>query len=162
MKQLLTSYAAYEIWANKKLLDVILNTGTVQQEQEIKSSFPSIYKTCLHVWDASAIWWQRLQQKEEIVVPSLSFHPTMAEIAQELLEQNQLWLQWVQNATEEDLEKDLHYKSMKGDPFIQPVKHIVLHISNHATYHRGQLVTMLRQVGVEKVPQTDYILFSRS
>jgi uncharacterized damage-inducible protein DinB len=162
MKEILTSYAAYEIWANKRLLDVIMNIGSVQQEQEIKSSFPSIYKTCLHMWDASAIWWQRLHKKEQIAVPSLSFHPTMAEVAQELVEQNEQWLQWIQNASDSDIEAELPYKNMKGEPFIQPVKHILLHISNHGTYHRGQLVTMLRQVGVEKVPQTDYIVFSRS
>jgi uncharacterized damage-inducible protein DinB len=162
MKEILTSYAAYEIWANKRLLDTIMNIGSVQQEQEIISSFPSIYKTCLHIWDASAIWWQRLHRKEQIEVPSLSFHPTMSEVAQELIEQNEQWLQWIQNAGEADFEVQLPYRTMKGDAFIQPVKQILLHLSNHGTYHRGQLVTMLRQVGIENVPQTDYILFMRN
>ncbi|MCW3088046.1 MAG: hypothetical protein JWQ78_1432, partial [Sediminibacterium sp.] len=41
------------------------------------------------------------------------------------------------------------------------VKEILLHLFNHGTYHRGQLVTLLRQVGVEEIPRTDYIEFSR-
>lgn len=161
MKQLLASFAQYEYWANKQLLEVILSLSEEQQLQEIKSSFPSIQKTLLHMWDASSIWWQRLHKTEQLEVPSLSFHPAMNDIVQGLLKQNQQWIEWVNTATDEDLVFILAYKTLKGDLFEQPVKEIVLHLNNHGTYHRGQLVTMLRQVGVEKIPQTDYILFSR-
>jgi uncharacterized damage-inducible protein DinB len=34
-------------------------------------------------------------------------------------------------------------------------------VFNHATYHRGQLVTMLRQIGAEKIPATDFAAFVR-
>ena len=37
----------------------------------------------------------------------------------------------------------------------------ILHAINHNTYHRGQIVTMLRQLGVEKIPATDFIVWSR-
>jgi uncharacterized damage-inducible protein DinB len=39
---------------------------------------------------------------------------------------------------------------------------VFLHVLNHGTYHRGQLVNMLRQLGIEKIPQTDFIVWSRS
>ncbi|NCI47995.1 DinB family protein [Sediminibacterium soli] len=162
MKQMLVSYTAYEIWANERLLTVIRSLSPEQQQQEIVSSFPSLYKTCLHIWDASFIWWQRVHQAAQIVVPSLSFHPTMDEVAQELLEQNQQWLAWIEHATEADLVKELPYTTMKGDAFVQPVRFIIQHLANHGTYHRGQLVTMLRQLGVEKIPVTDYIAFTRN
>ncbi len=162
MKQLLVSFTQYEHWANEKLLEIIMGLTEEQQQQEIKSSFSSIHKTCLHMWDASAIWWQRLQKKEEIVVPSLSFHPSMKDIENGLLKQNIDWLDWIKPLPEADLASIFSYKNMKGDAFQQPLKDIILHLNNHGTYHRGQLVTMLRQVGVEKIPQTDYILFSRS
>ena len=162
MKQLLVSFTQYEYWANKQILELVLSLSEAQQQQEIKSSFPSIYKTCLHMWDASTIWWQRLHKVEQIVVPSLTSHPTMNDIANSLLQQNKEWTDWVNAAVETDFEYVLPYKNMKGDFFQQAVKEILLHLSNHGTYHRGQLVTMLRQVGVEQIPQTDYILFSRS
>jgi len=162
MKQLLASFAAYDLWASEKLLAVVINLTEAQQQQEIKSSFPSIHKTCLHVWDASTIWWQRLHMHSQIEVPSLTFHPSMNDVADGLLAQNKQWKDWVDMATEADLENQLSYKNMKGDPFQQPVKDILLHLFNHGTYHRGQLVTMLRQVGIEQIPQTDYIVFSRS
>lgn len=114
------------------------------------------------MWDASSIWWQRVQKHEQIVIPSLSFHPSIKDITNGILHQDQQWIDWVGEATEEMLLEKLAYKNMKGDPFEQPVSEILLHLPNHGTYHRGQLVTMLRQLGIEKMPQTDYILFSRS
>jgi uncharacterized damage-inducible protein DinB len=162
MKQLLVSFAKYEYWANEKLLQVVLELSEEQQQQEIKSSFPSIFKTCLHMWDASSIWWQRLQKQEHVLVPSLTFHPSMKDVVNGLLQQNEQWMEWVSSASETDLAYILPYKNMKGDFFEQAVSDIVLHLNNHGTYHRGQVVTMLRQVGVEKIPQTDYALYRRS
>jgi len=52
------------------------------------------------------------------------------------------------------------YKNIKGEPFQSPVWQIVLHIVNHASYHRGQITTMLRQLGHTPVP-TDLIAFYR-
>lgn len=161
MQQLLISYTQYEYWANEKLLSVVRDLTEEQQKRSITSSFPSLFKTFLHMWDANTIWWQRLQKAGEIMVPSLTFHPTMAEVEKGLLQSNQQWINWIKDASPEDLEYVLPYKTMKGDAFAQPVKEIVLHLGNHSSYHRGQVVTMLRQVGVEKIPQVDYILFSR-
>ncbi|MES2331244.1 MAG: DinB family protein [Bacteroidota bacterium] len=162
MKQLLTSFAQYEHWANERLFQVISPLTEEQQQQEIVSSFSSVHKTCLHIWDATAIWWQRVHKVKEIVVPSLSFHPTMQEIEDGLLQQNKQWIDWVRSATDADISYVLPYKNMKGEAFEQEVKEILLHVNNHGSYHRGQLVTMLRQLEVEKIPQTDYILYARS
>ena len=162
MKQLLNSFTQYEYWANDRLLPVVFSLTEAQQQETIVSSFPSIYKTLLHIWDANTIWWQRLQKAEQIIVPSLTFHPNSQDIEKGLLQTNQKWIDWVQSASDEDLHAILPYKNIKGDSFAQPVKEIVLHISNHGSYHRGQVVTMLRQIGVEKIPQLDYILFARS
>lgn len=162
MKQLLTSFTKYEYWANERLLSVIMGLTEEQQQQNIVSSFPSIHKTLLHIWDANTIWWQRIQRADEVIVPSLTFHPNMLDIEKGLLQSNQKWIDWIETVTDADLEEILPYKNIKGDSFAQAMKEIVLHLSNHGSYHRGQLVTMLRQVGIEKVPQVDYILYARS
>jgi uncharacterized damage-inducible protein DinB len=38
---------------------------------------------------------------------------------------------------------------------------VVMQVMNHGTYHRGQIVNMLRQVGQQKIPGTDFILWCR-
>ena len=45
--------------------------------------------------------------------------------------------------------------------FKQPTWQMLLHVFNHGTYHRGQLVNMLRQLGVSRIPATDFALWSR-
>ncbi|HMX78573.1 MAG TPA: DinB family protein, partial [Chitinophagaceae bacterium] len=59
------------------------------------------------------------------------------------------------------LEHTIQYYNTKKENFKQPVWQIVLHVVNHSTYHRGQLINMLRQVGVEKLPHTDFIYWTR-
>ena len=59
MKEMLTQYATYNIWANNELLKLILNLS--EEQQEITTSFSSLYKTILHLYSAKSIWWKRLK-----------------------------------------------------------------------------------------------------
>lgn len=161
MKQILLSYTTYEAWANEQLLNLAVQLSPEDQNREIVSSFPSLHKTFLHMWDASSGWWQRVQMHENIVMPGLSFNPSMKDINNGLLYQNKQWVSFVENATEEILGASLPYKNKKGEDFLQPLSDIIMHVINHGTYHRGQVTTILRQLGVDKIPQTDYIVFKR-
>jgi uncharacterized damage-inducible protein DinB len=161
MKELLKQLIAYQLWANQQILAVIYNLPSEKQQIEIASSFNSIYKTVLHIWDAESIWWQRIKLQERIQIPSQNFNGTMLEAGSGLLELNLLWKNWVENASTMSLEHVTQYYNNKKENFKQPVWQIVLHVVNHGTYHRGQLINMLRQVGVEKLPQTDFTYWTR-
>ena len=71
------------------------------------------------------------------------------------------WQEWVNSASDISLDHVFQYQNTKKEQFKQPVYQMILHVFNHGTYHRGQIVNMLRQVGVEKIPQTDFIVWSR-
>lgn len=161
MKEILSQLAAYNIWANQKLLENILALPEEKQNQELPSSFKSLYTTILHMLNAESIWWQRMKLQERINVPMENFKGDMKELSTELLSQNKLWQDWVNNATIPALEHVFHYYSLKKELFKQPIYQMILHVFNHGTYHRGQLVNMLRQLGIEKIPQTDFIVWSR-
>ena len=161
MKELLQQCSAYTIWANQKILDCISNLSDDQISREITSSFSSIQKTVLHMWDAESIWWQRLKLNEFIERPSDGFNEGFGELSKKLAAQSKQWEEWVNNATETQLNHVFAYQNTKKEQFKQPVYEMLLHIFNHNTYHRGQLVTMLRQLGVEKIPPTDFIVFCR-
>ncbi|MBI2731240.1 MAG: DinB family protein [Sphingobacteriales bacterium] len=161
MKEILQQYAAYNLWANQKLLDVILKLDENTQQQIVPGSFPNLYATVLHMWDAESAWWQRMKLHEKIVIPSENFNPTMQEAVNGLLQQNKLWVEWISNATTAAVEHVFAYQNSKKEYFKQPVFQMILHVFNHGSYHRGQLVTMLRALGVEKIPPTDFIIWSR-
>jgi uncharacterized damage-inducible protein DinB len=156
MKEILTSYAVYNNWANAQLLNAVLKLNEEQQQSAIESSFKSIYKTFLHMLDAESIWWQRMKLQEQINVPSSSGIVNMNEVANQLLQQDKLWAEWISHASENQLQHVFAYYSSKKEYFKQPLWQAIQHIFNHATYHRGQIVTMLRQLGIEKIPCTDF------
>jgi uncharacterized damage-inducible protein DinB len=75
--------------------------------------------------------------------------------------QDKLWQEWISNINEHGLQHEFIYMNSKKERFKQPVFQMLLHLFNHSTCHRGQIVTMLRQLGVEKIPSTDFIEWSR-
>jgi len=68
---------------------------------------------------------------------------------------------YVINKDKKDLEKELSYKSVKGEPFTNRISHVIQHVVNHSTFHRGQIITMLRNAGVTELFPTDFIAFER-
>ncbi|HVE60593.1 MAG TPA: DinB family protein [Chitinophagaceae bacterium] len=161
MKEFLRQFAVYNIWANSLLKDVIIALPEEIQLREIPSSFGSLHKTILHMWDAESTWWQRTKLQERIIIQSEGFTGNTKQAFSGLLHQNQEWNEFIINAQERQLQHELIYRNSKREQFKQPVFQILLHIFNHGSYHRGQLVNMLRQLGVDKIPQTDFIVWSR-
>jgi uncharacterized damage-inducible protein DinB len=161
MKEVLTQLSAYNIWANQLLFDTINKLPGEKQKQELSSSFRSLYATVLHMLDAESIWWQRMKLQERIIRPSDDFKGDMKELSNNLLHQNRQWSEWIANANEHQLDHVFQYQNFKREQFKQPIYQMLLHVLNHGTYHRGQLVNMLRQLGVEKIPGTDFIEWSR-
>jgi uncharacterized damage-inducible protein DinB len=161
MKELLKQYATYNIWSSQKIMDILVNLPEEQHVALLPSSFGSLYKTALHMWDAESIWWQRMKLHERITRPSDNFKGTMKDVSNGLINQSKQWEEWVANASELSIEHVFQYQTNDGQQFKQPIWQMLLHVFNHGSYHRGQLISMLRQLGVEKLPATDFIIWSR-
>jgi uncharacterized damage-inducible protein DinB len=161
MKELLRQLAAYNVWASQKLCEVVSTLSPELQQKELPSSFASLLSTILHMWDAESIWWQRMKLQEVITRPSENFSGNATEAMQGLLQQSKLWEEWINAATDMGLDHVFSYQNTKREKFKQPVYQVLLHIMNHGTYHRGQLVNMLRQLSHQKIPATDFIVWSR-
>jgi uncharacterized damage-inducible protein DinB len=161
VKELLKQYASYNEWANQNLFDLILTLPEELVHKTVTSSFPTIHKTLLHVWDAESVWWQRLKLVEHTVWPSTVSEYSIKEAINNLQQQNKLWVEWIDDVREAALTHVFAHQNSKKEQFKQPVFEMLLHVFNHGTYHRGQVVTMLRELGVEKIPPTDFIVFSR-
>jgi uncharacterized damage-inducible protein DinB len=162
MKQILQQYAAYNLWANKVITDKINQLPEDIIQKEMKSSFISIYKTVVHLMDVESVWWQRLKLQEQVEWPGKNFNGNFKELSEQLLSLSKQWQEWVANAKEVNFEHVFGYYNSRKEYFKQPVYEILLQVFNHQTYHRGQLVTMMREQGVEKIPGTDFIIFFRT
>lgn len=159
--EILKELATYNIWANKRLFDFINLLPTEKQELYVESSFSSLQLTILHMLDAESIWWQRLKLAERLIIPSQQPLKSTTDLINELLLQNQVWEQWVHHANPNQFEYVFAYQNSKKEQYKQPVWKMLTHVFNHGTYHRGQLVTIIRQLGDLKIPSTDFIEWCR-
>lgn len=128
--------------------------------QPVVSSFSSIRETALHIVNAENAWLQRLKNE-----PVIRVDETFTGSRQELLD---LWEQtsqqlsdWVAGFDETRLKSLFSYRRFNGQEYTSRYYQVLAHVVNHATYHRGQLVTLLRQVGFTAMQSTDLIGFYR-
>jgi uncharacterized damage-inducible protein DinB len=161
MKQLLQQYAAYNTWANKRILEAASQLSDEQVNEEIVCSFPSVYKTVMHLMEVENVWWERLQLVEK-ATPSGWFTGDFKELSKKLLQLSQQWEDWIRDANDANITHVFAYYNFSKEYFKQPVYEMLLHLFNHQTFHRGQLISMFRQLGADKIPPTDFIVFARS
>jgi uncharacterized damage-inducible protein DinB len=159
VKDMLQRYARYNQWAHTKLLDLILELSVEEQHATIPSSFNSLYKTVLHVWGASALWLGRLNL-EPIEISGDPFNASTEDLARAMELVDQQWVDWFKSKTDQELTENLNYNNLAGKPFSQSYDLLLQHIFNHSTYHNGQLVTMLRALGLDKIPATDFVAWT--
>lgn len=146
MKEIILEELAYNSWANERILR---NIPHELVDAEVVSSFPTPRLTIYHIWDAQVIWHKRIQGIEQSGWPSAGFTGTFSEACIRLLRQSVDMEELIKNSDEAFLHKMISYKNLKGLEFSQPVWQILLHVVNHATFHRGQVVTMLRAAGLK-------------
>jgi len=161
MKIVLSQFSAYHLWASQLLIERIEKLPEELLTQKVPSSFGGLHATLLHMWDAEAIWWQRMKLLEQITIPSEGFTGNTSEVIKGLMNQSKQWHEWIINAQEHMFDHEFIYQNSKKESFKQPIYQMLLHLFNHGTYHRGQLVNILRQLEVGNIPQTDFIIWSR-
>ena len=161
MKKLIGEYASYNIWANKRICSVIDSLSDEKFQREVVSSFPSIQKTLLHMWVAQLIWIQRFEGLSLSVSSSEEFQGTREDIVNGLISTSEKLEAMADAFTKEDLRQIRKYTTLKSGSAMSAQYQMLIHVFNHNTYHRGQLVTMLRHVGITELPQTDLIFFYR-
>ena len=152
----------YNLWSTEILAGMLTDLSDEQWEQELVSSFPTIKLTVYHIWDAQSIWLHRIKGGEVAVWPSTQFTGTKAECINGFVLSAQNLVDFFADKDSAFLETKLHYKNMKMMEYTTPIEEIMFHTVNHATHHRGQIYTMLRQVGLTQLENSDLITYVRS
>jgi uncharacterized damage-inducible protein DinB len=151
---------AYNDWANKRALRPASTLTPEQFTKPLGNSFSSVRDTLAHMYGAETIWLQRFKGESPSAFPDTSqIHDIAAleakwnPIAAELLN-------FVSGLTQQDIDRVVEYKTMKFGVYSNPMWQSLQHVVNHGTYHRGQITTMLRQLGAHPLA-TDLMHFYR-
>lgn len=154
--------ALYEFnaWANHKTLDAVSALTTEQFTRELGSSFSSVRDTLVHIYGVEWIWLERLQGRSPAVFPVAKEFPDAGKLKARWADLEVIQLGYARGLTQADLDEALEYKTISFGPARSPRWQMMQHVVNHGTYHRGQVTTMLRQLGAKAVG-TDLISFYR-
>ena len=138
----------YTEYANGLALDAAESLTEEQRRHDFKISHGSIHGTLVHMAGAEWIW--RIWTADDFAdVAALRSRWREIEAGRRQL---------LENLTEESLRQDLSYKNIKGEPFTLPLAEQMQHVVNHATLHRGQVVGMIRQLGLQP-PAVDLLYY---
>jgi uncharacterized damage-inducible protein DinB len=151
----------FSAWATRRVLDSVAPLPADELHRKTGSSFGSIHDTLVHIFQADSIWWDRLMLK---ATADLSVYDPPAEYGEFVarwLALHDTYVGWGNGLGAGEWDRIVPHRNIKGEPFEAPVWQIVLHVVNHASYHRGQITTLLRQLGREPVG-TDLITYYRS
>jgi len=150
----------YDRWANARMLGVVAGIGQEVFLKDLGSSFGSIRNTVAHILSSEWAWLERWQGRSpQQMLDPLRF-PTVEALRSRWAQVEQEQKSFLETLSEERLAADLEYLNLQGESVTLPLWQQMLHRINHSSYHRGQVTTMLRQVGAKPV-STDLIAFYR-
>lgn len=158
---LLPKLTQYNRLANQTICGYVLKAGETMADIEQPGSFPTVRKTLLHIWDAQFIWHSRLHGTSLSDFPSKSFKGNLADACDGLLNSSQQIINYAEGLNG-NFDAVINYQTLDGKKFENTISDIILHCLNHSTYHRGQLINLLRGAGFTEVGSTDYMRFCRN
>lgn len=154
---LMKNYANYNLWANKTLVNWLKSKPAAALEQEIASSFPSIKLTLLHIWQTERYWLSIIKKQDQQTYSE--FNGTMQEVFDALLKTSGQLAACINAMTDETVQERTFIESPWFSCDFRNFEYI-MHFVNHSTYHRGQVITIGRNLGFTDAPMTDYNLYN--
>ena len=159
MKEILKDYAQYNFWANKRVANWLQDIPMDKLKTEMKSSYISIFSILNHILTAEKFWLSRITETKfelpEIKADSLIFG--------KLTKQSEIFKDTIHVLEQDILIKKVEVKLKTRDLELEgkySVAELIQHGVNHSTYHRGQIIILARNLGIEdKIPSTDFFIY---
>jgi uncharacterized damage-inducible protein DinB len=158
---LLRELFEYNYWARDRQLQAC---AAITQEQFLRpmgSSFSSLRDTLAHLVAAEWVWLERWRGHSPTAVEAQEYSadkfPTLGAIQERWGAVERGVRGYLATLNEEMLIRPLTYINTQGETWTYPLWQTLLHVVNHQTYHRGQVTTLLRQLGAQ-APAIDYLV----
>lgn len=151
---------AYNRWANRRILGAAAALEPASFGKNMGSSFPSVRDTLVHILAAEWVWLARWKGSSPTGLPSWDL-ATCDDVRERWAEVEAEQQAFVEALTEADRRREVAYRDTSGRAWESQLDHMLRHVVNHSSYHRGQVITMLRQLGAETVG-TDLIRYYRA
>jgi uncharacterized damage-inducible protein DinB len=150
----------FHYWARDRMLDAVGALSREDYERDLGSSFKSVRDTVNHIYSSEWVWYARWTGSS----PTTADRPQFDDLAavREAWRKSETRVRKFLGAADAPaLQRVYEYRMFSGAQTSSPLWQMAVHVVNHGTYHRGQVATMLRQLGANPMPSTDMVTFFR-
>ncbi len=151
----------YNYWARDRLLAAVEALSPDAFTRDMGSSFGSVRDTLAHVYGAEWIWLARWRGEAPTALPTPGQFPDVATLRRTWTALEGEVRAFVAGLDQAGRTRLCDYRLLSGQACTSPFGQMIQHVVNHGTYHRGQVVTMLRQMGAAGPQALDLIAFYR-
>lgn len=146
MIEYLRQLIGYHAWADSTLFECIDKLSETAYAENLHASMGGVRGTAVHMYGAEAIWLSRLKGISPALMASEKDFPTWAPLRTAWERSTGELCTLVESFTEHTVQQPVAYRTLRGETYSNTRAHILCHLVNHATYHRGQIVAMIRQL----------------
>ncbi len=142
----------YTVWANRRVLRAAATLSVDEFKRDLRASHGGVRGTLVHMMSSEWMWLERFKGvSPERPLDEGEFPDVVVLQARwKIVERHrQSWFEGLKEKAPAEL---VDYRGTDRREFTAPLWQLVQHVANHATYHRGQVVTLLRQLGAKPLP----------
>ena len=147
----------YTAWANERIFEAATALTGEEMLRPVGGSFPSVRDTLAHIAAADWIWLCRWTGESPTGWPSWA-NGSVGAIREEWRRINGGRRDFINGLADADLDREVVFTRINGEHDRAPLGFLLQHVANHATYHRGQVASQLRLLGVTP-PSTDLLRY---
>jgi uncharacterized damage-inducible protein DinB len=141
-----------------KYLSAIANP---EENSAKENGYATIKKVIMHIADGEQTWLSRLNGDNIPHMHNLDIEGSLSGICDLIMKNSSVFIEFIESKNDSFFNESTEYINLKGKSFTQNNAEIILHCMNHSTFHRGQVINMLRNVGYTDQSASDFIMFIR-
>ena len=154
------SHLRFHRWANQRIVEAAQPLSNEALHKDHGTSFKSVFGTLVHIYQADSTWFGRIFGNPDAQTTTFTPKPDLTGLSADWFVLLDRAADWSAMLSEPEWNDVISYKDSRGNSHQTAILPIILHVVNHGSYHRGQVSSLLRQIGVTP-PNTDLINFYR-
>lgn len=149
----------YKRWADQLFFDSLGELPAEELSRERAGPVKSMIGVLNHMYVVDRIWQAHLQHRDHGFTSRQAMpYPALAELCQAQREVDDWYVDWSAQLSESSLDEVIDFAFVSGNRGSMTAGAMLLHVVNHATYHRGWLVQMYFEIPAMP-PLTDLCVY---
>jgi uncharacterized damage-inducible protein DinB len=157
----LTLLLEFHYWARNRTLDAASLLTHEQYARDLGNSFASVRDTLVHLYSAEWAWFERWHGVSPTSMKDPVEYPDVESLRAAWFAHEEKMRAFLASLDDEGINRIVAYRSLAGVEATSHIWEMLQHVVNHGTYHRGQITTMLRQLGATPAKSSELSVFHR-